>query len=94
MPSTPAMTTGMMFLKVRSGRVTPVAESAIPDLPVPYAAPMFEKMSASAGADHAEAGGIDGAELEDVGGHRDDRHLGGGGGPGGLIASRIRLIVG
>lgn len=40
MPSTPAMTTGMIFLMTSPGFITPIEAIPTPDLAVPYAAPM------------------------------------------------------
>lgn len=40
MPSTPAMTTGMMFRITSWGFITPMEEMPTPDFAVPYAAPM------------------------------------------------------
>ena len=39
MPSTPAMTTGMIDFITRSGFMTPIDDTPTPDLAVPYAAP-------------------------------------------------------
>ena len=39
MPSTPAMTTGMIDFITRSGFITPMDDTPTPDLAVPYAAP-------------------------------------------------------
>ena len=44
----PSARTGTMLFITSSGFVTPRLEMPIPDLPVPYAAPMLEKMSAIA----------------------------------------------
>jgi len=48
MPSTPAITTGMIDFITRSGFITPIDDTPTPDLAVPYAAPRFAKMSATA----------------------------------------------
>ena len=40
MPSTPAITTGMMLRITSPGFITPMDEIPTPDLAVPYAAPM------------------------------------------------------
>lgn len=39
MPSTPAITTGMIDFITRSGFITPIDDTPTPDLAVPYAAP-------------------------------------------------------
>ena len=46
MPRIPAMTTGMMHLKIRSGLEDATSTMAIPDLAVPKAAPRLEKTRA------------------------------------------------
>jgi len=42
----PAIMTGTMFLTIRSGRRTPMAEIPTPDFAVPYAAPKHVKTMA------------------------------------------------
>ena len=48
MPRIPAMTTGMIDLKMRSGLSAAVSTIPSPALAVPNAAPMFEKIIAAA----------------------------------------------
>ena len=48
MPRIPAMTTGMIDLKIRSGLSAAVSTMPSPALAVPNAAPMFEKIIAAA----------------------------------------------
>ena len=48
MPSTPAITTGMIDLKMRSDFSTATAMIPTPDFAVPYAEPKFAKTRANA----------------------------------------------
>lgn len=48
MPRIPAMITGMIDLKISSGFSAATATIAVPDLAVPKAAPMLEKVRAAA----------------------------------------------
>jgi hypothetical protein len=42
MPSTPAITTGIIFFITKPGCITPIEAIPTPDLAVPYAAPISE----------------------------------------------------
>ena len=56
MPSTPAMTTGMMFLMTRPGFITPMDAIPTPDFAVPYAAPMSASRMGSSETSWCESG--------------------------------------
>ena len=59
MPSTPAMTTPMMFFMTKPGDMTPMEHSPTPPFAVPYAAPRLAKTSAEAHPIQAKKDAVD-----------------------------------
>ena len=56
MPSTPAITTGIMLFMTISGECTPMEEMPTPALPVPYAEPTHDIESAAVAPPNPSAG--------------------------------------